>query len=204
MNKISVAGVNVVTKDLLIAAFIISLPFLYYLFELVPEVKIWKTNLFIFDSKYYNDANVFAWVLMTKVYTVGILFFWYKTCKKWWRYAILVPIVVELFKTGTIVNSELYYVDEFEYFLSLPITIPLIFLVLFLCYKFLFYSKTKDLKAEFQKELDDIISDIANAKVSDYSRLREQFEELKKRKNKLTKEEYLRQLLTLKNEIIID
>lgn len=204
MNHITIAGKNLISQDLLIVAFITALPFIYYLFELVPEVKVWETYLFSFDSKYYKDANVFAWVLMTKLYTVAILLTWYKTCSKWWRYAILIPIIVELFKTGTILNSELYYVDEFEYFFSLPVTIPLIFMIIFLSYKFIFYSRTKDLKIELQRELDDVISQIAKTRISDYSKLREQFEEIKNRKNELTKEEYLKELLTLKNGIIID
>ena len=195
---------KIMTKELLTASIIVALPFLYYIFEIVPEEKIWNTWFFTFDSKYYNEANVFAWVLMTKLYTVVILFLWYKTCKKWWRYAILVPIIIELFKTGTILNSELYYVDEYEYSLSLPVTIPIIFLVLFLSYKFIFYSRTRNLKNQLKEEIDDVISQIANTKVSSYAKFRDKFEELKKRKNKLTKEDYLKELLTLKNGILIE
>ena len=204
MNHITIAGKNLISKDLLITAFIIALPFLYYLFELVPKEKVWETFAFTFHSNYYNDTYTFAWTIMTKFYTLVILILWFKSCRRWWRYSILVPIIIELFKIGTVIDDELKYVDKYEYFISLPVTIPLIFMIIFLSYKFIFYSRTKDLKIELQRELDDVISQIAKTRISDYSKLREQFEEIKNRKNELTKEEYLKELLTLKNGIIID
>ena len=42
----------------LIATFIALSPYLFYLYESVPQQQVWDTFLFTYDSKTWGDANL--------------------------------------------------------------------------------------------------------------------------------------------------
>ena len=50
----------------IVAIIIAATPFLFYLYEYVPDTKIWETTFCTYNSNYYESANVGIWVLMMK------------------------------------------------------------------------------------------------------------------------------------------
>ncbi len=116
----------------ILATFIAIIPYLFYLYESVPNVKIWNTFIFTFDSSSYENAQTVAWLLMGKIIPIYILFIWFFTCKHWWYHVILVPIAMYIFQTMSILNQDLSYVDEFQLAYLIPvmaIIIPSIYLI---------------------------------------------------------------------------
>ena len=115
----------------LIATLIALTPYLFSLYESVPQTQIWDTFLFTYDSKLWLDANYAMWVLSSKSIPLMLLFVWFFTCRHWWYHALLVPIVMYVFQIGVVLFSDIN-VDEFQLIYMIPvmtIIIPTIYLI---------------------------------------------------------------------------
>ncbi len=122
---------NIIIGSLL-ATFISMTPFIFYLYELVPQSDIWETWLFTFKGGFYGSAQVAAWTLMMKVIPLALLIIWFFTCRHWWYHSILVPIAMYTYQIFGAINQEIDYVDEFQLIHLLPImaiVIPSIYLI---------------------------------------------------------------------------
>ncbi|MCX7549521.1 hypothetical protein [Xanthomarina sp. F2636L] len=107
-------------------------PFLFNLYESVPDTKVWDTFLFSYDSKYYESVYVVAWTLAGKVIPLILLLIWFFTCRHWWYHTIIVPISMFLYQIIQTLNSDLYWVDKNLILYMLPImavVIPSIYLI---------------------------------------------------------------------------
>lgn len=116
----------------LIATIIALSPYLFYLYESVPEQQIWDTFLFTYDSKAWEDANFAIWVLMQKVLPLLFLIIWFFTCRHWWYHALLVPISMYIYQIFGFFDQNITYFDEFQLMHLVPvmaIIIPSIYLI---------------------------------------------------------------------------
>jgi len=115
-----------------IATFIAMTPYLFYLYESVPDQPIWDTFLFTYESEYYESAFVVAWTLTGKIIPLLLLLVWFFTCRHWWYHSILVPIAMYTYQTFTTVNEDLGSVDsnQLKYLIPLmAIIVPTIYLI---------------------------------------------------------------------------
>jgi len=116
----------------IIATFIATTPYLFYLYESVPATPVWDTFLFTYDSKAYESAYVVAWTLTGKIIPLLLLFIWFFTCRHWWYHALLVPIVMFAYQIFTVIRVDTTNVDESQLIYLIPlmaIIIPSIYLV---------------------------------------------------------------------------
>ena len=116
----------------IIATIIAITPYLFYLYESVPDQPIWDTFLFTYESNYYKSALTVAWTLTGKIIPLLLLLIWFFTCRHWWYHAILVPIIMYIFQISTLLNDDLSYVDNNHFIYLLPIMaiiIPSIYLI---------------------------------------------------------------------------
>lgn len=116
----------------LIATLIALSPYLFYLYESVPQTQVWDTFLFTYDSKAWGDANYVMWVLTGKLVPLLYLFVWFFTCRHWWYHAILVPIIMYIFQIMVMLNEDTEYMDEFQIIYLVPImavVVPSIYLI---------------------------------------------------------------------------
>ncbi|WP_066218024.1 hypothetical protein [Formosa haliotis] len=116
----------------IIATFIAATPYFFYLYESVPDIKVWNTFLFTYDSKFYGSIYVVAWTLTSKIIPLLLFFVWFFTCRHWWYHVLLVPIAMFSFQIFTILNDDLQYVDSNQIFYLIPIMaiiIPSIYLI---------------------------------------------------------------------------
>lgn len=115
-----------------IATIIALTPYLFNLYESVPNEKVWNTFLFTYDSNYYGSVKVFAWTLVNKLIPLLLLFLWFFTCRHWWYHTLLIPIAMYIYQIIIIVNDDLTFADRDEILYLLPvmaIIIPSIYLV---------------------------------------------------------------------------
>ncbi|WP_249037271.1 hypothetical protein [Oceanihabitans sediminis] len=115
-----------------IATLIALSPFLFYLYESVPNKNIWSTFLFEYESKGYKDVNTVMWLLTGKLVPLILLVIWFFTCRHWWYHTLLVPIVMYTYQIIGLFNEDLSYIDELQFFYMLPvmaIIIPSIYLI---------------------------------------------------------------------------
>lgn len=116
----------------IIATIIALIPYLFYLYESVPDVKVWDTFLFTYDSKVYESAYVVAWTLTGKIIPLLLLFIWFFTCRHWWYHVLLVPIIMYSYQIISFITSDTGIVDEFQLIYLVPIMaimVPSIYLI---------------------------------------------------------------------------
>jgi hypothetical protein len=127
---------NVSKKELvigsIIATYIAATPYLFTLWEGVPNTKVWDTFLFSYNSGYYESVQILVWTLLGKVIPLSLIIIWMFTCRHWWYHALLVPIAMYMFQIITILNDDLEFAEENQIIYLLPvmaIVIPSIYLI---------------------------------------------------------------------------
>ena len=116
----------------LVATLIAITPYLFYLYESVPNNQIWSTFLFTFNRASYENAQTAMWVLTGKLIPLYLLFIWFFTCRHWWYHVLLVPIAMYVFQVMNILNDDLSYVDELHMIYLIPVMaviVPSIYLI---------------------------------------------------------------------------
>ena len=116
----------------LVATIIAATPFIFNLYQSVPNVKVWDTFLFTYDSTYYESANVVAWTLMGKLIPLILLFIWFFTNRHWWYHVLMVPIAMYVYQIIETLNGDIRFAEENQLLYLLPvmaIIIPSIYLI---------------------------------------------------------------------------
>lgn len=116
----------------ILAIFIAISPYFFYLYESVPQTKIWETFLFTYDANDWEEANFAMWVLFGKLLPLSFLLIWFFTCRHWWYHALIVPIAMYIYQIFGFFNNNIDFIDEFDLVHLLPvmaIVIPSIYLV---------------------------------------------------------------------------
>jgi hypothetical protein len=116
----------------IIATLIAITPYLFYLYESVPDGKVWNTFLFTYRSGFYEAANVGIWVLMGKLIPLYLLLIWFFTCRHWWYHVLLVPISMYAYQTFDTLNKDIKFMDSNQLMYLIPvmaIIIPSIYLI---------------------------------------------------------------------------
>lgn len=81
---------------------------------------------------------------------------WFQSCKHWWRPFLLIPISMLIFQMCGIVNTSVNYIDEFDFWYSLPITMPMVAFLWWISNKLNRYRRTLDLKDEIESEIQKL------------------------------------------------
>lgn len=116
----------------IIATFIAVTPYLFTLWESVPNQKTWDTFLGTYTSGYYGNVQILVWTLLGKIIPLLLLIIWIFTNKHWWYHALLVPIAMYIYQIMTVINDEFRYADENQILYLLPVMaviIPSIYLL---------------------------------------------------------------------------
>ena len=116
----------------IVATLIASTPYLFYLYESVPNIAVWDTFLFSYDSKYYGSVFVLAWTIAGKVIPLFLLLIWFFTCKHWWYHVILVPIAMYSYQIFVTFKQDITNLDANQLIYLIPIMaiiVPSIYLI---------------------------------------------------------------------------
>ncbi|WP_257023024.1 hypothetical protein [Winogradskyella forsetii] len=105
----------------IVATFVAATPFVFYLYEYVPQSQEWETYFGTYRSIQYESANVAMWVLAMKVVPLLLSLIWFFTCRHWWYHALLVPVAMFSFQIISALNFDAQYMDEFDIVWLLPI-----------------------------------------------------------------------------------
>lgn len=110
----------------IVATIIASTPYLFYLYESVPDVPVWDTFFGTYKSEYYESVFVLAWTLTGKIIPLFLLFIWFFTCRHWWFHVLLVPISMYTYQIFTTLNEDFSFVDSNQLIYLIPIMIVII------------------------------------------------------------------------------
>ena len=116
----------------IIATIIAITPYLFQLWEGVPDTKTWDTFFGLYSSNYYDTVQVLMWTLLGKIVPFILLLLWMFTCRHWWYHALIVPIAMYTFQIVEVINDEVVFTEEVDFLFLLPIlavVIPSIYLI---------------------------------------------------------------------------
>ncbi len=151
-SKKSISGY--LLTDSLIIAFMLCVPYAFYLYNYFPDKEIFQTSFYTFESYEYVSVRAFFWVISSKILPLLLLIIWFTTCKHWWYYSIAIPIGVYIFQLIGALNDGMKFMDEFEFVYSIPITALILMVLLMIRSKIKVYLKAVNL----HKEVDDVIN----------------------------------------------
>ncbi|WP_378188120.1 hypothetical protein ACE939_06730 [Aquimarina sp. W85] len=105
-------------------------PYLFYLYQSLPDGIVWETYWFTYTSPYYQNVSVFGWMIMGKLIPIFLLLIWFLTCRHWWYLVISVPLSMYILQLISVIRDDLQRIDEVEiYYIA-----PFIIIVLALLY----------------------------------------------------------------------
>lgn len=138
-----------------IAVVLAITPFLFYLYKYAPDdSKIWETPFFTINSKGFSSAQGYIHALFTKITFVTITAMWFVTSRDWWKWAILVPLIMFLFQLLGVINYNIKYIDEFDFWFALPIIIPTVLTLVWIGNEINRTIGDIDLREELEEELE--------------------------------------------------
>ena len=141
----------------LIIAFMLFVPYAFYLYKTFPDVKIYDTGFYTFESRYYESVRFFMYNVFAKLVPLSLLLIWFTTCKHWWYYSIVIPISVYIFQLISVLNDDVEFSDDFEFIYSLPFTIIILGILFFIRTRISTYLKAVDLKKQVDDKMDEAI-----------------------------------------------
>ncbi|MFT4669140.1 MAG: hypothetical protein ACI9M9_000062 [Flavobacteriaceae bacterium] len=145
-------------KSLLTGVFlsllIIATPFLFYIYKYAPDAKEWDTIFGTIRASGFSNVQTYMHAVFTKFTFILLTTIWFLTSKNWWKYAILVPLVMFLFQFIGVLNYELQYIDEVDFWYSLPIILPILIFLIYISYRI---SKNESYSSDLMTEVDDEI-----------------------------------------------
>ena len=138
----------------LISLLLVATPFLFYIYKYAPDSKEWDTVFGTIKASGFSNVQAYMHAVFTKLTFIMLTTIWFLTSKNWWKYAILVPLVMFLFQFIGVLNYELQYIDEFDFWYSLPIIAPILIFLIFISYRI---SKNESDSTDLMSEVDDEI-----------------------------------------------
>lgn len=137
-----------------VAIILATTPFLFYLYKYAPEnSEIWDTAIFTIDSGGFGSVQAFVHAIVTKSTFVIITSIWFLTSRDWWKWAILIPLIMFLFQFFGVINYQNSYVDKFDFWYALPVITPIIIVLIWISHELNRVVGDLDLKDEIEDEL---------------------------------------------------
>lgn len=188
-------------KDVLISILIVLVTCGYY-FDNNVRKGITEVNLLGITIHSFEFDDIASFIYFTKMKILIIMFsiIWFFTCRHWWRSSILVITTIELMKLVSILNFNQEYIDEIEFYTSLPITIPIVLLIIFISKRINAFNLSRNLRSDIDNKINDIFFKLNEEKKSEVENLKNSFINLKM-KEKISDDEfgYLNELIEMRN-----
>lgn len=187
--------------DIVIVIILIYTPILYLTYTIIPEEK----ELYLFfgfklGSYGFNDVSILIYYACQKLSILVPCCIWFITCKHWWRYAILSPIILTIFQIREIFKKDAATIDEIEIFQALPIICFLVLMLLLISRVVNYQTKLVTIHEKITNEIDELIEGIS--KSSDIDENRERLEAIKDKRSLEENHENLSDLMALRKELL--
>lgn len=138
-----------------IAILLVTTPFLFYLYKYAPaDSDTWETSLITIKSGGFTSVQGFMHQLISKGIFVLMTTLWFITSRDWWKWAILVPLIMFLFQLSGVVNYQIDYIDKFDFWYALPVITPVIIILIWVSHELNKVVGDLDLKDEIEDELE--------------------------------------------------
>ncbi len=183
--------------------FIFLIPFILYAYRLFPEDEQIKIFGMTITSVYFQNVQIMIWAYTQKIIMIMLALGWYYSSKHWWKKAIIVPLTFFVFQFIMLLNEDLFFFDEYEVFYGVVVTLPIVLGFIFIVNKINRQLSMLQVEDEIEGEIKVIISNLSNSRSVNQKIYRQKFDNLKSKRKELTKENYLKELLLLKESILV-
>ncbi|NNF76007.1 MAG: hypothetical protein HKN00_12525 [Flavobacteriaceae bacterium] len=193
---------DIKNKDLNIITVLLITPFIIYFYKLFPETNVVHITNWVFEINVSLDLRFLAWVFLTKLSTLILLLTWYYTTSRWWRLAILVPIIIEIFKILNLLNMNIDFIDDKEYVNSLPLTFPIILALIYLATQVNYYTLYRKLLLKMESDYHNVMTKIVKKNEIEIINIRNCLSKLKEEKKNISDDKYLEKLIKLREDLL--
>ena len=144
-------------KGLMLGIFITVSPYLFYLYR-VPQsgVQVWETPFFVIHASGFYDVSSYLHALFTKLFLVFLASIAFLKIYDWWKWTLLIPIIMFLYQLISVINSNWPVFDEYTFYYSLVPIIPIIGILIFYAIKIKQKADQLDLLDQLDAEIDFI------------------------------------------------
>ncbi|MAZ72368.1 MAG: hypothetical protein CMC70_04390 [Flavobacteriaceae bacterium] len=149
-------------SGVLLSLTLTATPFLFYIYKYAPAEsgETWETAFGTIEAGNFGNVQAYMHALFTKITFVLITAIWFVTSRNWWKYAILVPLTMFLFQLSGVINHQIQFIDEFDFFYSIPVIIPILLLLIFVSYRVSKRNAVAEvLNADANEEVKKLMSD---------------------------------------------
>ncbi|MFP2994551.1 hypothetical protein ABN763_01515 [Spongiivirga sp. MCCC 1A20706] len=189
-------------KNVIIVFFIFLFTSLIYLYKIVPKGSEWQVLSLRISSQHYSDIVYFIWLITNKLAPLFFLILWLVVSTSWWKNVLIVPISFYMLQLVSLINPDVDFVDEYEIIQVFPLVVLIGILLVITSKKLRYYRLTKNLILEIEKEINHTLDQITNQEIAVRKQsFQDRLAALKAKKSTLTKDEYLLQMVKLRNEI---
>ncbi|REE79765.1 hypothetical protein BX611_2661 [Lutibacter oceani] len=150
---------NTKKSSLLLGSFMIILivfiPYLLYVHKFIDQDLEKFETIFgtIKGGSVFTYAQVYIYMLLSKLVPLLLLIIWFITNKHWWVHALAIPISVYLFQLISVINDSEEYVDDVEFIYTVPIAVLVMVILYYLRSKMSIYIQAVDLKKEMDENM---------------------------------------------------
>ncbi len=142
---------------MIISLILIISPFLFYAYRFAPsDSKVWDIGFVTIYSGGFGSVLSFIHAFFTKALFVLLTSIWFLTCSHWWKYSILIPFSMFLFQLSGVLNHQLQFIDQYDFWYSLPLVLPTVLGLAWWSARLHVTSKLLDIRAEIENELEVI------------------------------------------------
>lgn len=201
--KIKYINKRKLLKDIWIIIITIITPFLFFTYKLLPQNqdKLQIGSLIINAGDFELIDYVF-WILSYKLLTLILLSVWFLSCSYKWKWIIIIPIMMEMYRLVSFINELFIYVTKSDF--SFIHSIPFIFTYVSSLVLLKRHMNNKNDKLVF---VDEINSDIIyqNKKLSkNHKKIKKEIKKLRFQKEHMSKKDYLKELIILRDKLTTD
>ncbi len=167
--------------DVVITVLLVFLPFLERVIYRMPD-NLQEIDLSVVSvtSNGFPNLSTFFFYLLLKLFVIAptsLLFF---GIRKWWRYALLVPILMAVFQIKTAFNSDSEDIDTYEIFEAAPLLIIVLALLLFLSNTAYYQAKMQELYRKTYDHVEQAIQIRFGGRECFLSQTKTKWQEMKK------------------------
>ncbi len=192
--------------ELMIGIILLSMPSWFLLIDSIPtEIPKFETKLITVDSDKFGfyDINAMYWLSLLKLIPIVSLSIWFFTCKYWWRFALLIPLIFSLTQFINLFMAERYF-DNGEFWIAFMLALPIIIIFIWIDNRIEGYRSNILMKENINSEVGYLIIQISlnnpNQNLNEYYH---RLEKIRRNKAFMNEEKYLYEIIALKNQLIV-
>ena len=187
----------------LIFLLILSLLLLDKLHVFAPDDKTWDLGFITMGSFEFQSVFIFLWFTMLKITSFLALTIWFLTSRYWWKYFLLIPIIIVSYQIIGTFNVNVRFINENEIMQALPLLLPVMLFLIFLSIKINNFTKVEKLKNKIKVKTFKVISFLAHQEDEEgNNQIKVDLARLMESKSAYKADDYLKELEVLHKKLL--